>query len=71
MAKYSSKGEDKLFGWLSKKPLIWFHYILLEAILVVYMAFLGIHLFTIWFLLLTYAVLAFGDQAIHFVLRVD
>jgi hypothetical protein len=67
---------------LSRKPLIWFHYVLLIAIL-----FLG-QLFATWIGLYQwgfsnnwfgwialfvyyYVIIAFGDQLIHYILGVD
>lgn len=69
-------GNEKVFGWIDARPLIWVHYVLLVGLL-----FLGFYvgdailqlsqqnllgMFFFWLVLI-----GFGDQAIHYVLKVD
>jgi len=67
---------------LSKKPLIWFHYVLLMAFIVFayfqtvwfgIMNLLNTNLVLGWFLLIVvyYINISIGDQLIHWVLGVD
>lgn len=74
-----SPNEDKLWGIFDKRPLIWFHYVLLVGVL--YGSwFIGDLLyksqmlrFYEWYIMLPwiFVFLSIGDQLIHKFLRVD
>jgi len=72
MAKYSNKSEheDLIFGFISKDPRILLHYLPLEAAIVIFLAFLGINLFSIWLLIALYLLLALVDMGVHAVFNV-
>lgn len=58
---------------LSKEPLIWFHYVLLEALILATMLLFGYKFCctSLWIIPTFYVVIAFGDQLIHWLLGVD
>lgn len=66
----------KILGIFDKRPLIWFHYVLLVGVLFGGY-YLGEYLFSLssvsnWIMFLWfYIVISIGDQLIHFILGVD
>ena len=73
--------KKKILGIFDRRPLIWFHYVLLTFIVSVFLGFYvyntqGIVLsdlikLDIWFFLWLYLVISIGDQLIHKILKVD
>lgn len=67
---------DKLLGFLDKRPLIWFHYVLLLFVLWV-ANYAGnfcfnLNLQNIWIKLIWYYVwISLGDQIIHLIIKED
>ncbi len=68
--------NKKLFGFLDKRPMIWFHYVLLLGVLfaswytgdfLFQENFTKLWLMSVWF----YAWISIGDQLIHCVIGVD
>lgn len=68
--------KKKIFGIFDKRPLIWFHYVLLVGVLFSGY-YLGEFLFdlstTSWYIMFIwfFVVISIGDQIIHKILSVD
>jgi hypothetical protein len=71
----------KLFGFLSKEPLIWFHYVLLEALILAFGYIAAsisygslisfFEMYSILSIISLYFLIIIGDQLIHKILGVD
>lgn len=63
----------KILGIFDKRPLIWFHYILLVGIIIGFYHYMGIHIVhsSIKLIIGLFLVLSIGDQIIHKILKVD
>lgn len=62
----------KFLGIFDERPLIWFHYVLLVAIILIFYYTQGIILYnSIKLIILLFLVISIGDQLIHKILGVD
>lgn len=70
--KYINKNEQKLFGFLTVDPLLLFHYVLLEILIVLFFVNTQLTItLNLYHIILLYLLLWIGDSVIHLVIGKD